>query len=536
MKFTVQNRYLHIPICESAEMRRMSFLHNGAVCYALDIKPASERFDFVANIDLARFMGCELELVIEPDAAIKPIFADFPYPNGNFTDDRRPNVHFSVREGWTNDPNGLVEYTSPVTGERTYHMFFQHNPCSYVWGNMHWGHATSSDLLHWTQQEIALFPDDMGTMFSGSAIVDKENRAGFKTASGEDPILLFYTAAGEPFTQCLAYSTDGGKSFTKYAHNPIIPHVADSNRDPKVIFCEELEKYLLALYLTEDIYAIFASEDFKHWEEIQRISLPLDNECPDLYPLTVAETGERKWILSGAHHRYYVCEFKDGKLVPTIEARNFVEQGCRCDRPGEDFFTMNSKSYLYGSISYASQSYSDISDGRRINVAWSQINPQNRLFCCQLSLPMEHKLHFADGNYYLCANPVAEIESLCDSIKELTVTDEAVVELGAQAYDITLDAADESVTLSFAGLTLEIDGIHQIIRANGQLLSPIKLIHRSGIHLRLLLDMHSLELFSNMGEVCAVLPIYMDDNSSLRVINHGNASVGLTVKKLKNIH
>lgn len=535
MKITVTNRYLHIPICEAAENRRMNFIKDGQVCYGLDIKPASDNYDFVANIDLARFMGEELELVIEPAAEIKLIFADFPYPNGNYSDIRRPKAHFTVREGWTNDPNGLVEYISPATGERSYHMFFQHNPCSYQWGNMHWGHATSTDLIHWTQHEIALFPDEMGAMFSGSAVVDRENRSGFKNDSGEDPILLFYTAAGNPFTQCLAYSTDGGKSFVKYEHNPIIPHIADSNRDPKVIYCEELGKYLLALYLTEDVYAIFASDDFKHWDEIQRLSLPFDNECPDLYPLTVAETGERRWILSGAHHRYFVGEFKGGRFVPTVESRSFVEQGCRCDRPGEDIFIANSKSYLYGSISYASQSYSDISDGRRINVAWNQINPQNRLFCCQMSLPMEHTLHLSGGNYYLCANPVIEVESLCEAADSITVTQTAEYFLGADAYDITLNAADESFILSFAGLTLEIDAPHNMIRANGQLLSPVKLIPDTGIHLRLLLDMHSLELFSGKGEVCAALPIYMDGDSKLHVTNHGDHPIEIVMKKLKNI-
>jgi sucrose-6-phosphate hydrolase SacC (GH32 family) len=125
----------------------------------------------------------------------------------------RPQFHFSARKNWLNDPNGLVFYKG------RYHLFFQHNPQGINWGNMTWGHSVSPDLLHWTQIENALTPDDLGTIYSGSAVVDWKNTGGFKTGA-QDPLVCFYTSAGKPFTQSLAYSNDGGDTWTKIRRIP----------------------------------------------------------------------------------------------------------------------------------------------------------------------------------------------------------------------------------------------------------------------------------------------------------------------------
>ena len=155
----------------------------------------------------------------------------------------RPQFHFTPKTNWTNDPNGLIHYK----GE--YHLFFQHNPSGIDWGNMTWGHAVSRDLVHWKQLPHAIYPDELGTIFSGSGVVDWKNTGGFQT--GDEAVLVnFYTSAGNhapepvPFTQSIAYSNDRGRSWIKYEGNPVIEHIVASNRDPKVIWHEPTEKWV----------------------------------------------------------------------------------------------------------------------------------------------------------------------------------------------------------------------------------------------------------------------------------------------------
>tara|TARA_Y100000310_G_scaffold345530_1_gene466054 strand:- start:4878 stop:5951 length:1074 start_codon:yes stop_codon:yes gene_type:complete len=181
----------------------------------------------------------------------------------------RPQFHFSARENWINDPNGLV-YRDGV-----WHLFFQHNPEATVWGNMTWGHAVSDDLMHWRQLEHALYPDEHGTMFSGSAVVDHENTAGF----GDGALLVFYTAAGDfvepkrPHTQCLAYSVDNGERWTKYAGNPVVQSFEAGNRDPKVVWHPGTRQWIMALYLADDRYCLLNSTDARAWTRFQDLRL-----------------------------------------------------------------------------------------------------------------------------------------------------------------------------------------------------------------------------------------------------------------------
>ena len=160
----------------------------------------------------------------------------------------RPQFHFSPMKNWTNDPNGMMFYK----GE--YHLFFQHNPSGKNWGNMTWGHAVSPDMFHWTQLDHAIHPDKLGTIFSGSGVVDEDNTAGFQKGK-EKTLVCIFTSAGNPFTQSIAYSNDRGRTWAKYAGNPVLRHIAGDNRDPKVFWHAASKKWIMALFLDGNTYA-----------------------------------------------------------------------------------------------------------------------------------------------------------------------------------------------------------------------------------------------------------------------------------------
>ena len=164
---------------------------------------------------------------------------DSPDPEQNYREPYRPQVHYTPARNWTNDPNGLVML------DGTYHLFYQYNPQGNAWGNMSWGHATSSDLIHWDEQPVALTRDELGAVFSGSCVIDKDNTAGF----GANAMVALYTSAGDDGRQqqSLAYSTDGGKTFSRYSGNPVIRNDDDNLRDPKVFWHEQSRQWVMAL-------------------------------------------------------------------------------------------------------------------------------------------------------------------------------------------------------------------------------------------------------------------------------------------------
>ena len=262
----------------------------------------------------------------------------------DYQEQYRPQFHFSPMKNWTNDPNGLVFYK----GE--YHLFFQHNPTGINWGNMTWGHAVSPDLVHWTQLEHAIHPDKLGTIFSGSAVVDWDNTAGFQTGD-EKVIVCIYTSAGNPFTQSIAYSNDRGRTWTKYEKNPVLKHIVGGNRDPKVFWHAPTKKWVMALFLDGGKYALFGSPNLKEWTKLSDVPPSGADECPDMFELPVdGDAKNTRWVFWGGNSNYLIGKF-DGTTF-TKEAGPFR--------------------FEHGNNYYAAQSYSDIpkEDGRRIQIAW----------------------------------------------------------------------------------------------------------------------------------------------------------------------
>lgn len=402
----------------------------------------------------------------------------------------RPQFHFTAEKNWLNDPNGLVYYRG------TYHLFFQHNPIGIDWGNMSWGHAVSPDLVHWRQLGNALEPDAMGTMFSGSAIVDWRNTAGLK-AGETDTVVVLYTAAGgsspesegEPFTQCLAYSNDGGLTLTKFAGNPVLGEVRRDNRDPKVTWHEPTQSWVMALYLDKHDFALFSSPDLITWSHLQDIEIPGCTECPDLFEIGLDGDAENtRCVLTAANGKYLVGDFDGQTFVP------------ECEPQTVDF----GKNY------YAVQTYSDLPDARRVQVAWmaSGVYP-GMPFNQQMSFPCELTLHTdaASGEPRLRRWPVAEISGLydglysCECFTLVPSSANPLVGVEGDLFDISVEVELGQATawgLRVRGEVIEYSVAAQALSCLGCSAKLPPVCRR--VSLRVLVDRTSLEVFGNGGQ------------------------------------
>jgi fructan beta-fructosidase len=254
----------------------------------------------------------------------------------------RPRFHFSPKEKWMNDPNGLVYY------QGTYHLFFQYYPGGIVWGPMHWGHAISKDLIHWQQQPIALYPDSLGYIFSGSAVVDSNNTSGFGR-NGKIPLVAMFThhdpvaekAGSKTFqNESLAYSLDGGSSWTKYSGNPVLrnPGITDF-RDPGVFWYEKGKKWIVAL-ATKDRISFYSSTDLKSWNKESEFGVGIGAhggvwECPNLFPLNWGQ--KTFWVLlvsnnpggpnGGSGTQYFIGQFDGHTFRPVDNTTRWIDYG-----------------------------------------------------------------------------------------------------------------------------------------------------------------------------------------------------------------
>ncbi len=402
----------------------------------------------------------------------------------------RPQLHFTAQKNWLNDPNGLLYYT----GE--YHLFFQHNPTGINWGNMTWGHAVSLDLVHWEQLPNAIEPDKLGTIFSGSAVVDWENTAGFQKGD-EKALVTIYTAAGDTspeskgqkFTQCIAYSTDRGRTWTKYEKNPVLPHILGGNRDPKVVWHAPTRKWIMTLYKDGNTYGFFSSPDLKTWTHLHDIAVPGCGECPDFFEMPVdGDPKKTKWVWTAANGHYLIGTFDGTKFTP--------ETGPHQADWGANF--------------YAVQTYSDIppQDGRRIQIAWMRDGRYPGMpFNQQMSFPCELKLRTFPEGIRMCRLPVKEIEKLHTKRHQwrdwvLKPGENLLAGLSGELFDIRTEV--KLGDTSEFGFRCRGEAI--VYAANKKKLSclgrsaelePVS----NRIKLQILLDRTSIEVFGNDGKV-----------------------------------
>ncbi len=435
----------------------------------------------------------------------------------------RPQFHFTPKTNWHNDPNGLIYYK----GE--FHLFFQHNPFGINWGNMTWGHAVSPDLVHWKQLPHAIHPDELGTIFSGSGVVDWKNTAGLQT--GDEAVLVnIYTSAGShadepvPFTQSIAYSNNRGRSWTKYEDNPVIEQIVGSNRDPKVIWHEATQKWVMALYLDANDFALFGSPNLKEWTRLSDVKIP-DTECPDIFELPIDGDAENtRWVFWGASGKYYIGNFDGTTFTP------------ECDVLRAD----------YGANFYAAQTWSDVpaSDGRRIQIAWmSGSNPPDMPFNQQMSFPCELTLRTTSTGIRLHREPVAEIENIhaylhAWSHLALNPGENPLAGLTGELFDIRAEIALNDAT-AFGFKIRGQDIRYDVARRE------LTFLERSGplapqdgkIQLQILVDAISIETFGNRGELSMTSYFLPDlDNADLGIYAEGGTAmlVSLKVHELKS--
>lgn len=477
-----------------------------------------------------------------------------------YTGKYRPQIHFSSKYNWINDPNGLVYFD----GE--YHLFFQHNPYGSNWGFMSWGHAVSTDLIHWTQFNVVMRPDGLGDIFSGSIVIDKDNTAGF----GENAMIAIYTSAGSKQTQSIAFSTDKGRTFVKYRDNPVLqnPDIPDF-RDPKVFWHNQTNKWIMSL-ATGQTVTFYSSNNLKEWTKLSDFgnNIGAHNgvwECPDLFPLPFE--GKTKWVLlvsvgSGASNggsgtQYFIGDF-DGKT-----------------------FTADQLIYPlwldYGKDNYAGITWDNIpeADGRKIQIAWMNnweyagdiptYSTGSNASRSGMTLPRELTLTKNNqGLVYLKNKVISEINNIASEWKSLSnetmeTSKSFSMEMGNdKAYHLQIKSTltkEQILTCSLLNATgdtcvAQMNNVRERIyfhrNKSGNVSFSSKFANSSfapfvytsnEITFDLYVDQSSVELFANDGEITftnQVFPKSIYDQLKIQ-INAGSAPLMIKYRTLKSI-
>ncbi|MFA6701525.1 MAG: DUF4980 domain-containing protein [Dysgonamonadaceae bacterium] len=389
-------KYLNIPISNEANREVMTIEVNGTKERVFDVRLASENPDYWVFCDISAFKNKTLNISFSSqNNGLNKIYQsdEIAGLDSLYKEQNRPQFHFSSRRGWNNDPNGLIYYV----GE--YHLFYQHNPYEKEWGNMHWGHAVSNDMIHWRELPVALYPDELGTMFSGSVVVDYQNTAGFNKGKTSAMVALYTADNPDRQIQCVAYSLDKGRTWTKYDKNPVIDSKDKWNskdtRDPKVFWYAPGKNWVMVLN-ERDGHSIYNSNNLKDWTFESHITGFW--ECPELFELPVDNNpNKKKWVMYGASGTYMIGNFNGKVFTP---------------ESGKHYYTTGS--------AYAGQTFNNIpqSDGRRIQISWGRITPKNMPFNMLMLLPTELKLKSTNNGVRLFSAPIDETNLLTDNCEK----------------------------------------------------------------------------------------------------------------------
>lgn len=404
----VTEDYLLLPIQDDAPEGKICVVKdNEQKGTLMNVRLARERVDSYVPFALSAYKGQHISIEIQgvPETALcwKELKLSGSFDMAN-KESFRPVYHHTPAYGWMNDPNGMF-YKDGV-----YHLYFQYNPYGSVWGNMHWGHSTSTDLMHWKFEGCAIVPDAWGAIFSGSCVVDHENTAGF----GKEAVVAFYTSAkstpwGDIQMQSMAYSLDNGKTFTKYEGNPILTSSEKDFRDPKVFWYAPGKHWVMILAVGQHM-EIYSSVNLKEWKKESEFGAMQGAhggvwECPDLVEIPVEGTREKKWVLicnlnpggpfGGSAAQYFVGSF-DGKM--------FVNES-----------PTQTKWMDWGKDNYATVTWSNAPDGRCIALGWMSNwqyanNVPTRQYRSANTLARDLTLYREGQELYLKSTPSVEVK------------------------------------------------------------------------------------------------------------------------------
>lgn len=504
-----QKNYLLLPVQEKAEMCNIKVVKNNTQVKALNVRLASNHIDYYVPLDLKQF-GEDAKLALD-------IHVNGTYRNdgelSGFTcwknmqlsdtfdtanrEKYRPVYHHTSAWGWMNDPNGMF-YKDGV-----WHLYFQYNPYGSQWENMTWGHSTSTDLIHWTFQGAPIEADAWGTIFSGSAVVDHNNTSGF----GKGAVVAMYTSAGENQTQSIAYSNDNGQTFTKYDGNPVLTSNTPDYRDPHVFWNEDIKRWNMIMAEGQHM-DIYSSADLKEWKLESQFGAEYGNhggvwECPDLMKMKVRGTDQYKWMLlcninpggpfGGSATQYFVGQFDGHKFT--------------CESAPEVTKWMD-----YGKDHYATVTFDNAPDGRRVAMAWmSNWQYANQVPTMQYrsanSVPRDLDLYEYQGQTYCGVTPSPELAAARPkkATKTLTEACEMVVTLKGNATITLANDKGEQVVMTYdeKSRTFAMDRTKSGQKDFSDDFAALTVapVHGKMSQLRLFIDRSSIEAFDADGKM-----------------------------------
>ena len=511
-EMTIEKKYLHFPIhngTKKGRKQRVAVLVDGAVVREFEAD-MSEEPDWYAHLDMSAWQGkkatIRVDKVPEDSKLVDMVTQADTIWNAEqlYKEPLRGQLRFSPRRGWNNDPNGMVY----ADGE--YHLYFQANPYGWPWGNMHWGHAVSKDMVHWEELPIAIYPMKFGDWaFSGGAVVDKDNTSGWKKGTNS-LIVATYTSTGRG--ECIVYSNDRGRTFQEYEGNPIIKH---GGRDPLPRWYPSSSKdsaatsepghWVIAVYdeFEKGRYiAFYTSTDMKTWTFQSRIKDFF--ECADLFELPIGD--KKMWVLTAASSEYVIGQF-DGKTFTPETAKL--------------------KGHL-GKAFYAAQTFSHDPKGRIVQIGWLQTATPGMPFNQAMSLPNELKLRQTAEGPRLTWTPVKELESLRNGPDQGASLANFKAEL--MELRVAFEPGDaEAVELTVRGAKILVDIKKQEITVNGHR-APAPLVDGKQ-NMTVYVDKTALEIFASDGLTYIPMPfVPKAADLSVSVEEKGGKTKGLSLK------